>query len=122
MAADEAKLQRLTRVAVAFTPGAPIDDLALFAGRIPQAQDVVSAVVQKGQHVALYGERGVGKTSLANVLPILFRARDLPRFVPVRVNCSTDDTFQSLWRNIFRALETPATDEPSPMTSAMPLG
>jgi energy-coupling factor transporter ATP-binding protein EcfA2 len=104
MADDLAKIQRIARVAQAFTPGAPIDDFALFAGRWTQVQDVISAVVQKGQHVALYGERGVGKTSLANVLSDIFKADDLPQFTSVKVNCSTDDTFASLWKNIFREL------------------
>jgi energy-coupling factor transporter ATP-binding protein EcfA2 len=105
LADDLAKIQRLARVAQAFTPGAPIDDLELFAGRIPQAQDVINAVVQKGQHVALYGERGVGKTSLANVLADFFDAPDLPEFRAAKVNCNTEDTFASLWRNIFRELQ-----------------
>lgn len=91
-------------MAQAFTPGAPIDDLELFAGRIPQAQDVVNAAAQKGQHVGLYGERGVGKTSLANILSHLFQATDLPSFRPAKVNCQTDDDFSSLWRNIVREL------------------
>lgn len=104
MAEDLAKIQRIARVAVAFTPGAPIDDFALFAGRFNQVQDVVSAVVQKGQHVALYGERGVGKTSLANVLSDLFRATDLPQFTAAKVNCNTEDNFTSLWCNVFREL------------------
>lgn len=105
------KLQRLALVAQAFTPGAPVDDLELFAGRIPQAQDVVNAVVQKGQHVALYGERGVGKTSLANVLSDIFASEQLPDFRTAKVNCSTDDTFTTLWENVYRAL---GLDEPAP--------
>ncbi len=102
MGEDLAKIQRLARVAQAFTPGAPIDDFALFSGRFSQIQDVISAVVQKGQHVALYGERGVGKTSLANVLADIFKAEDLPQFTAVKVNCNTEDNFSSVWRNIFR--------------------
>jgi hypothetical protein len=100
-----AKIQRLTRVAQAFTPSAPIDDLELFAGRLQQVQTVVNAVVQKGQHVALYGERGVGKTSLANILGDLFNAPDLPQFRAVKVNCDSSESFDSLWRKIYRELQ-----------------
>ena len=49
-----------------FSPGAPIDDLNLLAGRIHQIEQMVDAVVQRGHHAILYGERGVGKSSLAN--------------------------------------------------------
>jgi len=50
-----------------FKPTAPINREDLFAGRQPQTRDVVDAVNQQGQHAVLYGERGVGKTSLANM-------------------------------------------------------
>lgn len=99
------KMQRIALASRAFTPSAPIDDLDLFAGRTAQAQEVIGAVTQKGQHAAVYGERGVGKTSLANVLADIFRDPSLPNYVPVKVNCQTDDTFASLWRGIFRELE-----------------
>jgi len=103
--ADELpKIQRIARVSQAFTPGAPVSELNLFAGRFDQLQTVANAVTQRGQHVGLYGERGVGKTSLANVLAELFAAPDLPSYGAVLVNCTTDDSFDSLWRTIFRDL------------------
>jgi Cdc6-like AAA superfamily ATPase len=108
------KIQRIALVAQAFTPGAPVDRLSLFAGRFNQIQDVVSVVSQKGRHVGLYGERGVGKTSLANVLAELFAAADLPDFQSVLINCNTDDTFVSLWLHIFRELEIEVDGAPSP--------
>ena len=77
-------------------------------------QDVASAVVQKGRHVGLYGERGVGKTSLANVLADVFDAPDLPNFRAVVVNCNTDDTYETLWRNVFRELEIDFVGIPAP--------
>src|SRR5262245_9749534 len=102
------KLQRVARVAQAFTPSAPVDRLALFAGRFAQINDVASAVANRGQHVALYGERSVGKTSLANVLAELFALPDLPDYQAVLVNCSTEDTFTSVWANVFRELDIAA--------------
>lgn len=99
------KLARYARVAEVFTPGAPIDSLALFAGRMDQVLDVLNAVSQRGQHVALYGERGVGKTSLANVLAAFFAERGVGSLYSVRVNCSTADTFVTLWKKIFRELQ-----------------
>lgn len=47
----------------------PIRTRELFAGRLEQLAKVADAVFQKGLHVVLYGERGVGKTSLANMIP-----------------------------------------------------
>ena len=51
-----------------FKPTSPINREDLFAGRQSQRQDVLDAINQQGQHAVLYGERGVGKTSLANML------------------------------------------------------
>lgn len=104
MTDDIAKYGRLTRVGQAFTPRAPVDRLRLLSGRQSQLMEVVSAVGQKGLHVALYGERGVGKTSLANVLAEIFDSEGLPTYQAVSVNCNTDDSFTSLWRNVFREL------------------
>lgn len=91
-------------MARAFTPGAPIDSLALFRGRFAQIQDVVNTANQRGYHVSLFGERGVGKTSLANVLAELFAVPDLPQFQAAFVTCNTESTFESVWRDIYREL------------------
>jgi Cdc6-like AAA superfamily ATPase len=99
------KLARIARVAQVFTPGAPIDDVSLFGGRMDQVLDVINSVAQRGQHVMLYGERGVGKTSLANVLEDVFSDKDLTTFESVRVNCNANDDFTSIWSNVFEELE-----------------
>jgi ABC-type molybdenum transport system ATPase subunit/photorepair protein PhrA len=51
-----------------FQPRTPITGKDLFAGRWAELTDISDAVHQAGLHVAIYGERGVGKTSLANVV------------------------------------------------------
>jgi len=98
------KMQRLILVGQAFRPAAPVDDLDLFAGREKQRSEVISAVTQIGYHVGLYGERGVGKTSLARVLALIFDQPELEGFRSVMVNCNTDSTFESVWEAIFRRL------------------
>lgn len=95
----------MARVAEAFSPGAPIDRVQLFAGRLEQVLDVVTAIRQRGQHVIIYGERGVGKTSLANILEeVLGGGRDGHPLV-ARVNCGTNDSFASLWKNALREID-----------------
>jgi Cdc6-like AAA superfamily ATPase len=110
-----AKLQRIAAVSTAFTPGAPVGRLEMLAGRMEQLTDVVSAVSMRGQHVGLYGERGVGKTSLATVLAEYFGDSGLQaKLATVIVNCSTEDTYASLWQNIFAELQMSVEDPPSP--------
>ena len=101
---DLGKIQKLARVSRAFTPAAPVDDFSLFAGRFEQISSCIDAFSQKGLHIAVYGERGVGKTSLANVLPTMIMSAELPHLGAVRVDCNTNDTYSSIWRKVFREL------------------
>lgn len=98
---DESRKQHLgLRAGEVFTPAAPIDKKALFAGRKKQLRQVVDATNQQGQHAMVYGERGVGKTSLANVLTETIQNPAFPVIAP-HVNCDSDDDYSSLWRKIF---------------------
>lgn len=105
MTPEISKTQKLILVGEAFRPAAPVDDLELFAGREKQRSEVISAVTQVGYHVGLYGERGVGKTSLARVMAAIFNQPGIRQFQAAMVSCHTDDTYESLWTNIFRRLD-----------------
>jgi energy-coupling factor transporter ATP-binding protein EcfA2 len=98
------KAQRYTKLSGVFTPGAPVVSRDRFAGRVDQVLAVLSAIMQPGMHVVLYGERGVGKTSLANVLSEflipLQGATDV-----ARINCTTGDKFTTIWSKIYRELD-----------------
>ena len=85
-----------------FTPNAPIDNKTLFAGRSAQILSVIDAIYQKGQHVILYGERGVGKTSLSSVISQFL---DVNPILCPRVNCDRTDTFESVWEKLFNEIE-----------------
>ena len=85
-----------------FSPTAPIDERSLFAGRNEQVRKLIDAINQKGQHAILFGERGVGKTSLANVLASFLSGG--PVLSP-RVNCDTMDTYSSVWHKVFDEIE-----------------
>jgi Cdc6-like AAA superfamily ATPase len=87
----------------AFSPSAPIKRLDLFAGRGEQLTSVAEALAEPGQHVVIYGERGVGKTSLATVCTeILAPARNINN--AVKINCQSSDNFDSIWRKVFKEI------------------
>lgn len=92
----ENQMNKLAEVGSVFTPGAPVSEKDLFAGRLDQLDQVISAATQRGYHAILYGERGVGKTSLANIIANGLQASG--GWVVPRVNCDGTDTFSSLWR------------------------
>ncbi|HTQ37383.1 MAG TPA: AAA family ATPase [Pirellulales bacterium] len=84
-----------------FKPSSPIKKDDLFQGRTTQIREVVDAINQPGKHVVLYGEAGVGKTSLGQVLKTRLKAiEDTPIIAPL-INCDSSDDFSSLWREMF---------------------
>lgn len=50
-----------------------------------------------GQHAVIFGERGVGKTSLAATCTDMARKR---RRIAMRVNCDQSDNFAGLWQKV----------------------
>jgi len=102
------ELNRIAALAAAFSPSAPIDQTDLFSGRISQLTDVVNAINQKGQHSILFGERGVGKTSLARVLSRGFIINN--KLIPsASINCDSTTTFSSLWHKVLREISLTQT-------------
>lgn len=92
--------ERDIRLGQVFSPAAPINKLRLFAGRAQQRADIVDAILQRGRHAVLFGERGVGKTSLASVIQEYLESAGRS-ILAVRVNCDDSDDFSSIWRKVF---------------------
>nr|WP_284145391.1 ATP-binding protein [Xanthobacter aminoxidans] len=76
----------------------------MFAGRQPQVRRLLDAVSERGRHAVLFGERGVGKTSLANIFHILVGAISSKAIIPIWKQCYPTDTFSSLWRRVFDSM------------------
>lgn len=85
-----------------FTPTSPVDEKSLFAGRSEQLRSIVDVINQKGQHAIVYGERGVGKTSLVSVVSAFV---PVPGVMAPRVNCDSTDTFETVWNKVFEQIE-----------------
>jgi energy-coupling factor transporter ATP-binding protein EcfA2 len=92
---EAALLERMQLVAQAFRPSAPIDRRSLFSGRTDQIAELFSVVAQPGQHAVVYGERGVGKTSLSAVVAELLASTGV---LTARTTCDSGDDFSSVWR------------------------
>ena len=93
------KKGKLQILAEAFSPSAPITSKKSFYGRYNQLTKVENAVFERGQHIVMYGERGVGKTSLANI------AEEMHKDIyTVKITCSRKNTFASLWQEVLKTL------------------
>lgn len=100
----EARAQMLSmRATEVFKPAAPITRADLFAGRLPQLERTIDAINQPGRHVVVYGSRGVGKTSMANVLAEILQGFGMEVHA-TKVNCTKGSTFASLLQTALREL------------------
>lgn len=83
-----------------FTPSAPIAVAQMFAGRLEQARKIVDAIGERGRHIVLYGERGVGKSSMAQIIQAFIPAG--PRKVRhFQAQAFPGDTFTEVAKRIF---------------------
>ena len=105
MADHSRRFARLASATAVFMPGSPIDSLDLFSGRLEQVGDILNAYNTRGLHVVLYGERGVGKTSIANILADALAQRPgASRPTSVRVGCTSGDVYEDIWNSIFKKI------------------
>jgi hypothetical protein len=103
MVQEQADLIRMElQLGTVFTPGAPVNRRDLLAGRTRQIAEVIGAVSRVGQHAILFGERGVGKTSLAGLIHEVWTeiAKETEWLIAPRVNCDANDTFETIWQKV----------------------
>ncbi len=60
-----------------FTPNKPVNVVDLFFGRKELAKSIIESINTPGQHLLLYGDRGVGKSSLANITVLVLEKSKL---------------------------------------------
>jgi Cdc6-like AAA superfamily ATPase len=81
-----------------FSPHSPIDQETLFAGRYETIDRIIDTVFQRGRHAILYGERGVGKTSLANIIKDKIFTKTATIKV-IKRNCTNAHNFRLIWQH-----------------------
>lgn len=89
------QVERLQALTQAFRPAAPIDRQSLFSGRTRQLGDLFAVADQAGQHAVVFGERGVGKTSLVSVAAEVLGAAGV---LTARTTCDRSDDYESVWK------------------------
>ena len=87
-----------------FTPHSPVDDLAHFFGREDEASRFVSVINTEGQHVLVYGDRGVGKTSLAITTCRLLLQTIMGGGKYIEKRCDSSDTFETIISKVLKEL------------------
>lgn len=97
------ELIRKSRVREAFAPNKPIDTIELFCGRKDEVNRIVEGINTDGLHVLLYGDRGVGKTSLARITTVLMENHGNISAHYIKT-CDNHDTFVTIVQTLFEKM------------------
>lgn len=109
----------MRRLRHAFTPSHPVADSRLFAGRRGLLDKVVSLLEDQHLHLVLYGDRGIGKTSIMRIIAEL--AKDADYYVSY-TSCGRDTRFDSLIRGLANRIPLLYHDDFDPTDGAVEEG
>lgn len=84
-----------SKVREIFTPHKPINTLGHFFGRQEEVRRLVSQMNTPGQHSLLFGDRGIGKSSLATITSEVLLGRMTQGKVFTK-RCGRSDTFETI--------------------------
>jgi len=95
---------------------APVEDETMFVGREEEVERCTQLLGQRGAHGVLFGERGVGKSSIANIVRVKLGDESC-----AKCSCLGTDDNERLWRRVFsevrlRDVIEESDDEPHPPT------
>jgi Cdc6-like AAA superfamily ATPase len=80
-----------------FTPAQPVTERSKFAGRLAVLARLIEILEDQRSHVVIYGERGIGKTSLVHILADIARES---RYLVVYASCGAFSSFEDIFRNV----------------------
>jgi hypothetical protein len=83
------------------TPTTPIRSAEFLRGRDKILEDIRRAFIQPGRHVFIHGDRGVGKTSLAQTAASEHQSPDAN---PILLGCDNSSTFYGIAKNLAQKL------------------
>lgn len=82
----------------AFTPTRPKSAMnALFIGRLQILRRIIQAIEEERAHVVLFGDRGRGKTSVANAIG---QIASQAGYLTVKLTCSAELGFEDIFRKL----------------------
>lgn len=90
------------RLREAFTPTRPKQQVnALFIGRTDALKRIIAAVEEERAHVILFGDRGRGKTSVANAVEQIAAQAG---YLALKLTCSAELGFEEIFRHFLKRI------------------
>ena len=99
---DEVEFKRILRANL--SPARAISDPEHLRGRQVKLKLIDRAFNSPGRHVFIFGDRGVGKTSLALTAAVMHQSADN---APIRIACDRNASFIALVKDIAKACIPP---------------
>jgi Cdc6-like AAA superfamily ATPase len=84
-----------------FTPAQPVTQRSRFAGRLDVLANLIEIIEEQRSHVVVYGERGIGKTSLMHILADLARES---QYLVIYESCGSDSRFDEIFRSVLKQI------------------
>lgn len=78
-----------------FAPAQPVMERGRFAGRLDVLATLIEIIEEQRSHVVVYGERGIGKTSLMHILGDLARES---QYIVSYQSCGANSRFDEIFR------------------------
>lgn len=85
------------RLNTLLSPARPIQSIEYLQGRAKELDKIEKSLFARGRHIFIYGDRGVGKSSLAAAAANQCQSTDSPY---IDVSCGPDSTLKSIVANI----------------------
>lgn len=96
-------IESLSKLNKIFTPNKPVRDRSIFAGRTSQISKCVQISGTPGQGGIVYGDRGIGKTSLINIAGIIIES-DSDRVI--MISCKSGQSLRDVFLSVMRKIKT----------------
>jgi Cdc6-like AAA superfamily ATPase len=103
----------------AYTPSQPVVDPRMFAGRMGVLKAAIRAIEDQRLHLVIYGERGIGKTSL---LQMLASAAREARYIVIYLSCGAASNFDETFRSVATEIPLLFHGDYSPTNAATETG
>lgn len=78
-----------------FTPHQPVRAYELLLGREREVQEMIEYLTTPGLNVLVFGDRGVGKSSISNIVGHVFE-KEFREFKVIRKRCDNETSFQAI--------------------------